>query len=199
MTALEAPGRLQGLDRMRGAASLLMVADHGLVAASVGGWWRLGPTRAALPLFCLVAGALSGGPWERRRRRVVAMAVAGVGLTFTVWPVLGGGVPDVLLVLALGFLVVAGLERAGSPGLTVVVLSVASIQPVTWPVGTGYQLGTVVVLLLFGGLAGVRDLLELAGNRLPAWVGVAGRRPLTVYVVHLGAMAGIVALTRVVG
>jgi uncharacterized membrane protein len=199
MTAAVVEGRLEGLDRMRGAAALLMVADHGLVAASVGGWWRLGPTRAALPLFCLVAGALGGGSWARRSRRVVQMGVAGVVVTATAGLVLGTGAPDVLLVLAFGVVVLEGLRQVGSAGLTVAVVALAAIQPVTWRFGTGYQVGTVLVLLWLGGLPGVRDELEVAGRRLPAWIGLAGRRPLTVYVVHLVALAVVVGVTRVAG
>jgi uncharacterized membrane protein len=191
--------RLGGLDRLRGLAVGLMVADHVLLAAGAGVGWRLGPTRVALPLFCLVAGALGGGPWERRSRRVAQLGVAGVVVSCTAGLVLGTGAPDVLLVLALGIVVVELVERAGSPLLTLAVLAVAAVQPVTWRVGTGYQVGTVVVLLWLGGLPGVREGLDAAGSRLPVWLERAGRRPLTVYVVHLTVLAGGVVLMRGAG
>lgn len=189
MTVLEAPerARLRGVDRVRGAAVLLMVLDHALVLSGAGGFAllaRLTVTRASLPLFCVVAGCLSAG--RPRARRLVPLIVAGVVLSVLELP-FGTGVPDVLLVLAA---MLCCLPRAGSRAVPVV-LAVAVVQPVTWPVGTGgYEPGVVLGLLIVGQLLG-RAWVDRVGVRLPSALEVVGRYPLTWYVAHLAVLAGV--------
>lgn len=89
--------RLVGLDRLRGLAVLLMVADHVLVAVDPSSLARFTITRLSLPLFCLVAGSLAV---RARRRRLLPVAVAGVVVLPLEWAA-GLGVPGPLLLVAL--------------------------------------------------------------------------------------------------
>lgn len=183
---LPVAGRLAGVDKLRGAAVLLMVVDHALVAfpaGVVGQAVRMTATRASLPLFCVVVGAF--GSSSVRWGRVATVAAVGAAVSAP-GAVLGLGRPDVLLVLA-AVLAVAPLAASNPlPWLVVAVL-----QPVTWPVpGTGYQPGTVLALVIVGGLVGRWSLNEM-GQGLPGWVGGLGRYPLSIYFVHVAGLAGL--------
>lgn len=183
--------RLAGLDRLRGLAVLLMVADHALLVGGAPNVWRLGPTRAALPLFCLIAGALSGSLSARRVERLAHVGSSGA-VAVVLWVWLGLAQLDVLLLLAAGLVVVA-VVPARWRWLT---MAVAIVQPFTWPDGlAGYELGTVVALLLVGVEVG-RDRLDWIGGRLPGWLSWCGRWPLSVYVGHLALLAVLVEVSR---
>lgn len=185
-------GRSPVIDSLRGLAVLLMVLDHGLVAAGVAGHpLRQTVTRASLPLFCVVAGALL--PTTPRWARLGAVAAAGLVATVLGGPI-GIGQPDVLLILVA---VLAAAPFLVFRGGWAVALGLAVIQPVTWPVPwSGYQPGTVLALVLLGVMVG-RPALE----RLP-WrpvLAAVGRAPLRWYLGHLAVLAGLRASLFLLG
>jgi len=167
-----------------------MVADHGLVAfgSGFGGGLllRATVTRASLPLFCVVAGALLGGRgvfgW-----RMVQMVGAGLVGTALAGP-LGMPSVDVMLLFTVALAGVAATPGRWRP----VLLVVAVLQPATWPVGwSGYQPGLLVALLAIGTMLDSARL-EAAGRRVPAVFAVVGRYPVSIYAGHLAAFAAAV-------
>jgi hypothetical protein len=182
-----APTRLVGLDRARGLAIALMVLDHVLVVIDGPALVRLTVTRAALPLFALLIGALWRPGLRWRHVELIAAAVAAsvlgplAGLTAT---------PDVLVVIAVALLLMPLAVRAPIP-----VLAASIIAPVTWPEAhTGYSVAVVLALILTGYLLRwkIRDGVE--HTSLPAWLAVVGRYPLTWYLGHLTVLAALRAV-----
>lgn len=177
--------RLGVLDKARGLAIVLMFVDHVLVLVDPAHIGRLTVTRLSLPLFLLTAGFLYRGP-RRRQLALIPAAIAatvlvGIGESATGDPWLGQ--PDVLWMIGWAFLLLGVVHWGRLPLGWVLVFAV--LQPVTWVAGhDGYQLGTVVALLIAGQLLDVPALLRPA-DRLPSWVGLLGRYPLTAYVGHL--------------
>lgn len=179
--------RLPGVDALRGLAVVLMVADHLALSMGLGGFWRLTFTRAALPIFAVLAGSLA------RTSRPIGRRWAWVGITAPLVAVLPvpGVFPDVLLLLGLGAIVVACVPRPAWP----VVLVVCMLQPSTWPIPapwTGYQPGLVVGLVLVGALCGRTWLDRLPPG--PAWLRWLGKHPLTLYIGHLVVLSAAVTL-----
>ena len=191
--------RLAALDRLRGIAILLMVLDHALVAAHTLGYdpeWvlmtRLTLTRAAMPLFMLISGAL----WVRqrpRRRRVVAAFIAGLvveTLLAVLWPEFG--LPEIMLLWA-GAAALAGvIVRWPIPSLIL-----AYTQWAYWPVAwDGYQPGAVVLFLAVGVLWGRGSGLKDSSlvNLMPGFLGAIGRYPLTWYLAHLAFLTALVSI-----
>lgn len=156
---------------------LLMVLDHALAWAGVaGGLGRLSITRASLPLFCVVAGALVRPEGSRRLRQVGVAGVVATGLGVPI----GIGQPDVLLLLFAALAIAPVLIFRGG---WAVGMAAAVIQPVTWSVPwTGYQPGTVLALVLLGAMVGREALDRAPAVGLLAWV---GRHPLAWYLGHL--------------
>lgn len=176
------------LDSLRGLAVLLMIIDHGLALAGPG--WplavRLTVTRAALPLFCVVAGNLIAVRMPRPGR-LLTLTAAGVGAE-VLWGVLGlpGVNPLVLLTAALAAVALCPAQWR------LLLLVAAVVQPVTWPVARGgYEPGFVVALVVAGTLV-PRPTLEAVGARVPAVFAAPGRFPVTLYLVHLAGLAGLV-------
>lgn len=178
-TAVATRARLVGLDRIRGLAVVLMVVDHALVAFPVAGsvLVRSTATRAALPLFCLVAGALAR---RLTPERTAKLAAAGLVAGYVGGP-FGIGQPDVVLLLLAAL---AGVHVCrNNYAAQLVLLVVAVIQPVTWPAPwTGYQPGVVIALVAIGTYG---DTLDDAGRRLPPLLARVGRYPLSIYLGHL--------------
>jgi uncharacterized membrane protein len=173
------------LDWLRGLAVALMVVDHVLVQLEPRSVLRETVTRLSLPLFCVVAGSLA----QRRPRwgRLASVGMAGVGATALGAPI-GIGQPDVLLVIVAAMLALSLLWRC-----PVAALCVGAVQPFTWPFpGNGYQVGTVLVMLVAGRLAGAETVAGWARRCRPLeW---AGRHPLALYVGHLAVLRAVVAL-----
>lgn len=153
-----------------------MMIDH--IAAALGGFslLRLTITRAALPIFCIVAGHLlrSRDPSPARFRQLLAAAfLALLGVT---WLPFMARI-DILAILALAF---SGwpLIRSWPKTAAIVGITSAAAVPILWD---GYHPGLVIALLSIGTM--VNDLTM--GSRLPPWFALPGRWPLTIYLAHL--------------
>lgn len=179
--------RIAWVDRLRGVAILLMIADHAL--ALDGGHWLVRHTvlRLSLPLFMVTAAMVwkPGGPSTRRGRQLAVACVLEVLLSTIVLRLDGPG-PVVLYALVL---VVMAPRVAHEHPACVAVLGIVQMLyvPVPW---AGYQPGLLVAYWCIGRLA--RD--ELAGvplGWLPRWLGPVGRRPLVWYVGHLAVLAAL--------
>jgi fucose 4-O-acetylase-like acetyltransferase len=179
--------RLAVLDALRGVAILLMGADHLLLLAGAPVWTRLGPTRLAMPLFMLLAGAV----FTRWRARHVLVYVAGVALPF-VAPWVGS--PDILVqyaVAAAGLAVIVGLARRnghdGRANVCVVVVAALVVAANGWARSRGaYDTFSVCALVFLGYLIGAPRLAAWAALvPCPRWLRWLGRHSLVVYVGHV--------------
>lgn len=180
-----APSRLVGLDRLRGLAVLLMVLDHVLLVVGEGLALRLTVTRAALPIFGLLAGAL----W-RPGARVRLLQLGGAAIVATyLGVVLGMPRPDVLVVIFVALLAMHAYRR-----WPVATFAVAAIQATTWGIAAGgYEPGVLLVLMV-GGYEFGRERLDVLGRRAPALLELLGRYPLSLYLGHLALLALAVSL-----
>jgi len=168
--------RLVELDRLRGLAIALMVADH--LAAWVGlPVVELTVGRLAMPLFFVIAGHLV----HRLSRRHAYVLLIGVALPFVVpWV----DSPNVLVWFVVGAALLRFCDRFGVPSWWLIVLGLV-LAANRWavPVGFSYDPFAVVALMALG--RGLEVGVFAGGARLPAWLGALGRRPLTWYVGHL--------------
>lgn len=182
--------RIPQLDSLRGIAIGLMVIDHWLVAAGeTRSIVRLTVTRLSLPLFCIVAGILLKD--KMNAKRIYQLILAGALATSLGRPI-GIGQPDILLVLALVLAIAPVLYKRRE--LLVLAICFGAIQPVTWPepwlpheIWTGYQPGTVLVMVLAGTMLKNSELIPKI-KRLPVWEFV-GKFPLSFYLGHLAILA----------
>lgn len=183
--------RIEELDRVRGAAIMIMVGDHLLGLAGEllpSAWWlvpRLTLTRVALPLFLLLAGALLAGRCPRGGR-VVEVLAAGVLVSQLV---VAGWLPwmaplDILVSIGCGLLLWPWIRGSGWFGVVVCMVLAA-----TFPAASlGYHPAYIVGMMLVGTVVGLGPLYRL-GERLPRWCAWPGRHPLGWYVGHLGVLA----------
>lgn len=169
---------------MRGLALLLMMVDH--LALVYGAPWGVREllTRLAMPLFMLVAGFLWRPGWRWRHLEVFFAAVLA---TPYLWYI-GGETVGILFVYLWALLCMPAVQR-----FPLLVLAVAIIQPITWPLAINlYQPGVVLALLALGYLARQhgfgRELVQI-GSVLPSSLTVLGRWPLLIYVAHLYVFA----------
>lgn len=184
-TASPIPPRSAAIDRLRGAAVALMVLDHLLIVTGhSGSVLRETVTRAALPLFCILAGHLAG----RASWRWGALFVAGAVLPAVVpWV----DAPNVLLLIFCGLLYLAAV-RLMPPALGDFALLFAVVLGLTRfangyadPLGDrAFDYYAVVGLMALGRLI-PRLSLERVGSVLPASSAAFGRYPLSLYVGHL--------------
>lgn len=174
--------RSAALDGLRGAAVVLMVADH--LAATAGmDLLRLGPTRWALPIFALIAGSLTAST-----ARLVECAAAGLVVSaLAIGSDWMNGVD--VLVLLVGAKAVVQLRPGWALPAAVVGLCQAAYVPVEW---SGYQPGWVLGWVALGALVPVRAWAE----GLPSLTRLAGvgRWPLAIYVGHLVLLRGMEVL-----
>ena len=168
--------RLPEIDRVRGLAILLMIVDHVLVVMQPDSVIRFTLTRAAMPLFCVLAGTFLTDRFKWHRW----LYIAGCGVVLSLPGVGVQGKPDILLLLAGSFVVATAWP-------SLVLMCFAFLQPATWRIGWGgYEPGLVLGFVLVGRLLpDVLYKLYRAGSLLPNWVAVLGRYPLTIYCVHL--------------
>lgn len=182
--------RSEELDRVRGAAVVLMIVDHVLALVcelttwptNAGPWFaRMTITRAALPLFMLLAGALLADrrPSGKRLGQVVAAAVCAQLLVLRL-PFMA--TVNILPVIGWALWVWPRVRGWGVWGVAGCMVFVATLP---WPLG--YHPGHVLGLMLLGTLLG-RAPLERLGGCLQPWAAVVGRRPLAWYLGHLAAL-----------
>lgn len=196
MTAVRT-GRLTGLDAARGLAVALMVIDHvcllllerfdvhGIPGAALR-LVRMGPCRASMPLFVVIAGVLVAERNTTTRRQVqlaaASVTVFFVGLWYP-WP-------DILAVLGPALCAASLIRRR-----PIAIGALGVVQVFTWPLPLPmYQPGAVVALLALGMLCartGSDAELNALGDRLPDVFRSIGKRSLTWYVAHLVTLGAI--------
>ncbi|HEX9705446.1 MAG TPA: hypothetical protein VGA20_09385 [Gemmatimonadales bacterium] len=179
----EDTARLGWLDGLRGAAVLLMLADHMLALASPAHVLRFTLTRLSLPAFMVAAGAglAARGRLPSDRRVVQCGAAAAVATGASWW--LGFALPEAVTLYLLTLPLAWALRRAW-PEAVVLGLVQALSLPVPWG---GYQPGLVLAYLALG--IGAAGSLGAARWRWPGWVQTVGRRPLAWYAGHLAVLA----------
>lgn len=185
------------IDAIRGAAIVLMVADHGLGFAQTtdldAPWMELvrhTVTRFSMPGFMLCSGILLARASVSRRRWCEAAGGAlAVNAAATVTG-MGGFVPDILATWC-AVMLLAGIVRRWPA--TVAVLGL--LQSTYWTVPiVGYQPGWVAAFVALGVLverAGDREVLMPIARRMPDWMVSIGRRPLMWYLGHLALLAAV--------
>lgn len=194
MTAIVTRVRLSWVDTLRGLAVALMILDHALFVFDGPAVLRLTVTRPALPLFLFCAAAvLRGRPSSRRTGQLVAAGIAETLLLSA----LGFPQPGPVLLIGL-VLVAAGRLPQVFLGHPLLVGTLGLLQalyvPLPW---TGYQPGLVVAWFSIG-LLGAFQLADPArwlaarSPSLAAAAGWMGRRPLSLYVGHLGLLLFVV-------
>jgi surface polysaccharide O-acyltransferase-like enzyme len=178
------------LDELRGLAVALMVLDHLLIFVAPGHWLRATVTRAAMPLFFVVAGHLAR---RVRWRRLLGVAAVGAALPAVV-PWLDR--PNVLLLYAVGVPVVVWARSRGL--LPLVIAAALTLAANGWadPTGHAYWAPAVVALMATGALIRFREV-ELGRGVVPpgaAHLARLGRYPLSVYVGHALGFTALAAL-----
>lgn len=178
--------RLEGIDRLRGAAIVLMVVDHSLMMYGdevLSPLVRISVTRTALPLFIFVAGTLITA--EPRWWRWCQVFICGL-VASSLGDQLGWSQPNILLLLA-GCLVVVSAAERFSDGWWWTVLALSLMQPIFWRIAWGaYQPGELLCMMMLGRLIHPADLAAWGtGSRCFAWLAAVGRWPLTIYVGHI--------------
>lgn len=173
---------------------MLMVLDHLLVVVAPHSIVRLTLTRLSLPLFMFVAGSIVVRKGNVSRRRWFQTAALGVGMTLVLprlWPEFPS--PDVLLVIAIAlapFVVVQA--RPFTPHSVWWVVG-GLVQALYLPIGwSGYEPGLVLAWFSLGVIIGRGEDLPELGYRLPWVLSFIGRRPLSIYCVHLLVLGGLV-------
>lgn len=173
--------RSVGLDRLRGLAVVLMVLDHLLLVGGLAGHpLRETLTRAAMPLFAVLAGHLC---------RRYSWRWAGV---FLVGAFLPGAVPwidapNILCWLSLGAALVALGRRYPVVYPLVMVLALTLFANGYGATPGSFQPLAVWALMVVGALLH-RPWLETLGRCVPDQLRPFGRYPLTLYVGHLLAL-----------
>lgn len=186
------PARNAALDGARGAAILLMLLDHLLVVTGHGDLWvRSTITRAAMPAFMVIGGALVARTMTPPRlARLVRTIAFGLALPVVV-PWIDD--PNILVMYAAGWLLVWGVRRWtwGAPLLVIVGATLAA-NGLLGHTGAGYYpIGAVAALMAAGAWIGRAQLatwLHAFGGRRLLPVQWLGRHALAFYVLHLLAL-----------
>lgn len=173
--------RAVGLDRLRGAAMLLMLTDHLLYLAG-DTWGRATVGRLALPIFFIVAGHLAG---RVNAPRLIWAAALGLSLPVVV-PWIDD--PNVLLWYALFAPAVVFARRLPAGPFVLLGLSLTLLANGYFDgFPASYPPAALLGLMALGALV-PRELLTRAGDKLPAWFSFVGRYPLSFYAGHLLAL-----------
>lgn len=171
--------RVRHLDAIRGLAVLVMVVDHVSIVADVLPL-RLTVGRLAVPLFFILAGHLA----RRLSARTLWAAALGLALPgFAPWI----DAPNVLLWYAVGVAMLVLARRVGCP-LALLVALPLTLAANSWgsPLLTGYNPLCLLGLMALGAM--LHRSAFAWGVRLPGFLAVLGRYPLTVYVGHVLAL-----------
>lgn len=183
------PGRLIGVDVLRGLAVAAMVVDHAALVAAWAGVlgtdlarWTVG--RVALPVFFVLAGALA----HRIGWRLAWIALLGAFLGVLI-PWLSA--PNVLVVYAVGVVGVVAVARWwGRLGLWgMLVAQLVLLANGLGTVGDGYPVPALLGFMACGALVGRYAVARLGEPLAGGWWGrcleVVGRHPLLWYAGHL--------------
>lgn len=179
--------RVQGIDRLRGAAVLLMVLDHVLVHVDALHWSRFTLTRVSLPAFVICAALVrppgTAGLSGRRMALLGAAATAEIALG----PAAGLYSPGPVLLIFGVMLAGPILDRA--PMTFAVLGAVQAIYTSArfGPHWGGYQPGYIVLWWSVARLVTERERGWL--ERLPRALAPVGRHPIAWYLGHLVVIA----------
>lgn len=183
-----ARARVHALDALRGVAVAAMICDHLAYLLAGPDVLRYTVGRLAVPLFFLLSGHLA----QRVTWRHLRLACLGLALPVVVpWV----DSPNVLLWLAVGGAVVAGLRRWPA-ALVAVIVAALTVAANGWAdlLGTGYAPLQLLALMAAGALLPRAGLVR-AGLLVPGRLAVhLGRHALLVYVAHLVALQGLLLL-----
>lgn len=171
------PRRVRSLDALRGLAVVFMVVDHVALVAGLP-LLRIMPGRLAMPLFFVLGGHLTTG---LRRRHFLILTLGVVLQVLAPWA--GPGL--VLTSFVIGAWVVA-LAWSMHPGVLWLPIMVALTFAANGATETAltFDLRSMVALMCAGALL-PRSVFLTAGGRLPRWLSVLGRYPLSLYAGHL--------------
>lgn len=176
--------RLAWVDRLRGLAVLLMLADHALYANPAAHASFL-PGRLALPLFMASAATVyRGTPSAVRCAQLLAVVLVDLALA----PVIGLGQPAPVT----GFVILLALLHVAPTMLRwpATFAALGFLQGWFFPVGwRGWEIGVLLGWFLLGRLA--QGELSRMGERIPAPLGWVGRHALSIYVWHLIVLAAV--------
>lgn len=183
-----APARLAYLDKIRGAAILLMIVDHLCIVLSGPEVLRMTVGRLAMPLFFLVSGALVTRFGFRH------VLIFGLGVVLP-WYVTFIDNPNVLTLYAVGALVMVVFRALDVHPLVIVAVILAAAANGFLPrIAPGYEFTAVLGIMCVGGHVGRHALGWF--DWLPRWLAPLGRYPLTIYVGHLLALQLYLELTK---
>lgn len=179
--------RVQGIDRLRGAAILLMVLDHVLVHVDYASPLRFTATRLALPAFVICAALVRPvGAAALGRRRMLLLAGA-VCAEAVLGPAAGLGTPGPVLLITLVLVAAPQLDRAPATFAVLGLIQALYLAPRFGPHWDGYQPGMVAAWWCVGRL--VTDRERAWTEHLPRPLAVVGRHPLAWYLGHLAVIA----------
>lgn len=185
-TVIERPSearmtRIQGLDRLRGFAIVMMILQH--ISLLLWGWnrWEATGGRVIAPIFFLVGGSLI----TRMTIRHGYVAVIGAAISILIpW----AGAPSSLLLYSLGAIVVWTCRRFNAQLLWLPIMFALMLYANGYgETGGGYYTPWAVIgLMCVGSLIG-RTNLGTVGSHLPdfRWLKFMGRHPLSFYVGHI--------------
>lgn len=169
-------GRDLFLDKWRGLAILLMIADH--VAYFHGpDWLRQTLTRLSMPIFFILAGHLA----NRVSLRTLAIGATGFLLPIYVTWIDN---PNVLLWLAIGSAVLAFSQHYPMVQYLTIILALTLMA--NYRIGEifgSYHPAALLALMALGNL--IPRYAFRCGDRLPGVFAFLGRFSLSIYIVHV--------------
>lgn len=177
--------RNQRIDKLRGLAILLMILDHVLSIIDPENLARYTLTRAALPIFMLIAGYLLANRNASIKRYLQLVAAAFASLTIVQY-IPGMAKVDVLFVIALALALWPIAQH-----YPIIALCVGTVQAQTLGLWDGYQPGHLLALMCAGALlkhtrAHNDELVaKRIADAIPHAFAQVGRWPLLVYLGHL--------------
>lgn len=161
------------VDKVRGAAILVMMLDHLLLFIDPTSPIRYTFTRLAMPLFFIVSGQLL-----RRLNYSRLGIVAAIGILLPSYAHFIDS-PNVLLIYAISAIILIKLPY---PKTIIAIALAFYANRYTAVIGTSYQ---PLALLAFMALGRTFPVAEWRGDWIPGWVAFLGKRPLEWYVGHI--------------